>query len=98
MEEDLRAVQTADGRQLDVLATGPPGGLPLVFHHGTPGGLVPMPPLMTAAAARGLRVVLYSRPGYGGSAPPPGPGGGGGARGARAVPLVPGPGHSVSAG
>src|SRR6266566_4298542 len=72
MEEERRAVRAADGRRLDVLVAGPAGGLPLVFHHGTPGGLVPMPPLMTAAAALGLRVVLYSRPGYGGSAARPG--------------------------
>ena len=72
MTEDRFTVQAADGRRLDVLTVGAPGGVALVFHHGTPGGLVAMPPLITAAAAQGLRPVLYSRPGYGGSTARPG--------------------------
>jgi pimeloyl-ACP methyl ester carboxylesterase len=72
MGEDRFTVQAADGRQLDVLTVGAPGGVALVFHHGTPGGLVAMPPLITAAAAQGLRLVMYSRPGYGGSTARPG--------------------------
>ena len=58
-----------DGRQLEVLLVGPPDGLPLVFHNGTPSGLVEFRPMTAAASARGLRTVLYSRPGYGGSTP-----------------------------
>jgi pimeloyl-ACP methyl ester carboxylesterase len=65
-------VDTADGRRLDVLVTGPADGMPLVFHYGTPSGLVPLRPLIEAATARGLRTVMYSRPGYGGSTPQPG--------------------------
>jgi pimeloyl-ACP methyl ester carboxylesterase len=70
--DDRFTVRTADGRRLDVLATGPGGGMTLVYHHGTPSGLVPMPPLIEAATARGMRTVMYSRPGYGGSTPQPG--------------------------
>jgi pimeloyl-ACP methyl ester carboxylesterase len=62
-------VPTPDGRTLEVLVDGPEDGFPLVFHHGTPQGAVPDPALNEAAAARGLRVVAYSRPGYGGSTP-----------------------------
>jgi pimeloyl-ACP methyl ester carboxylesterase len=65
-------VRTADGRTLEVLAIGPPGGLPMVFHHGTPGGIAVYGPMADAAAERGLRTVLYARPGYGGSTPLPG--------------------------
>jgi pimeloyl-ACP methyl ester carboxylesterase len=61
-----------DGRQLEVLLAGPPEGMPLVFHNGTPSGLVEFGPMTRAASARGLRMVLYSRPGYGGSTPQPG--------------------------
>jgi len=61
-----------DGRRLDVLTAGRPDGLPLVFQHGTPGGLVAFPDMVDAATARGLRVVMYARPGYGGSTPQPG--------------------------
>jgi len=57
---------------LDVLISGPEAGLPLVFHSGTPAGLVGLGPMAEAVSARGLRAVLYSRPGYGGSTPQPG--------------------------
>jgi pimeloyl-ACP methyl ester carboxylesterase len=65
-------VQAPDRRVLDVLVSGPGDGLPLVFHTGTPAGLVDFKPIADTAAARGLRTVLYSRPGYGGSTPQPG--------------------------
>jgi len=60
------------GRQLDVLATGLRDALTVVLHNGTPAGLLAAPPVVTAAAERGLRLVLYGRPGYGGSTADPG--------------------------
>jgi hypothetical protein len=48
-------VAAGGGRQLEVLTAGPQDGLPLVFHNGTPGGLVAFGPMAAAAAARGLR-------------------------------------------
>jgi pimeloyl-ACP methyl ester carboxylesterase len=60
-------VPAPDGRLLEVLLSGPDDGFPLVFHHGTPQAAVPDPLLEGAAAERGLRVVAWSRPGYGGS-------------------------------
>ena len=65
-------VAAGGGRQLEVLTAGPEDGLPLVFHNGTPGGLVAFGPMAAAAAARGLRTVMYGRPGYGASTPQPG--------------------------
>jgi pimeloyl-ACP methyl ester carboxylesterase len=62
----------ADGRSLDVDVSGPDGGPPLVVHHGTPGERSQYPPFAEAAAARGLRYVSASRPGYGGSTRQPG--------------------------
>ena len=59
-------------RVLEVLAIGPADGLPLVFHHGTPGGIAVYGPMVDAAADRGLRTVLYGRPGYGASTAQPG--------------------------
>ncbi|MGV8874488.1 MAG: alpha/beta fold hydrolase [Rhodococcus sp. (in: high G+C Gram-positive bacteria)] len=64
-------VTTGDGRSLEVLDTGPVGARVLVYHHGTPQGAVAFPTLERAAAAQGLRVVSYSRPGYGASSPRP---------------------------
>src|SRR4051812_20094274 len=65
-------VPTADGRQLEVLVSGPMDRLPVVFHTGTPSGPVPYPPTTRAAADNGLRLVTYGRPGYGRSTPKPG--------------------------
>ena len=74
MTEDAErhTVVLADGRSLPVLVAGPPDGLPLLFHTGTPGGLVEIAPLADIAAASGFRSVLYARPGYGSSDPLPG--------------------------
>ena len=60
----------ADGRELEVLVIGQ--GMPMVFHHGTPGGVAVYQPMVDAAAEHGLSLVLYARPGYGGSTPAPG--------------------------
>jgi pimeloyl-ACP methyl ester carboxylesterase len=62
-------IQTRDGRWLEVLTSGADDGLPLLFHTGTPGGLAVFPPMAEAEAARGLRTVMYARPGYGDSTP-----------------------------
>src|SRR5579862_1897394 len=64
---DVNQVRLDDGRVIDCRISGPPDGLPLVFHHGTPGAGTPLRALERAAHARGLRVVTASRPGYGGS-------------------------------
>lgn len=63
------SVRTDSGRILQVRTAGPPGGMPLVFHHGTPGGVEFYPPLLAAVVRRRLRLVLYARPGYAGSSP-----------------------------
>lgn len=65
-------IEIAPGRQLEVLVSGPDDGLPLVFHNGTPGGLVAFAPMTAAAAERGLRTIMYARPGYGASTVAPG--------------------------
>ena len=67
-----RLTVQASGGLLDVLVSGPEDGLALVFHTGTPSGLVESGPVADTAAARGLRTVLYARPGYGDSTPQPG--------------------------
>jgi pimeloyl-ACP methyl ester carboxylesterase len=65
-------VRLPDGRRLDFRVSGPADGLPLVFHHGTPGAMTPLRALERAAHARGLRLVTASRPGYGDSSRQPG--------------------------
>jgi pimeloyl-ACP methyl ester carboxylesterase len=63
------AVTTPDGRTLAVLETGPQDGPAVVVHHGTPNAGRLYRAQVESAAARGLRLVTYDRPGYGGSAP-----------------------------
>jgi pimeloyl-ACP methyl ester carboxylesterase len=65
------SITLADGRQLDYRVSGPEGATPLVFHHGTPGSVVPVRAIERAAHARGLRLVTFSRAGYGGSSRKP---------------------------
>ena len=67
MDIATELVQLPDGRQVEICIAGPADGVPLVFHHGTPGGGRIYEPFAQEAAARGLRMVTYSRPGYGSS-------------------------------
>jgi pimeloyl-ACP methyl ester carboxylesterase len=69
---DKTPLRLPDGRRLDVRVSGPADGVPLVYHHGTPGAFTPVRALERAAHARGLRLVATSRPGYGGSSRHPG--------------------------
>ena len=71
-DERRQTVRAPGGRVLEVLVSGPEDGLALVFHTGTPSGLVGLGPMAGEAIARGLRTVSYSRPGYGDSTPQPG--------------------------
>jgi pimeloyl-ACP methyl ester carboxylesterase len=63
----MTTITLTDGRDLEVEVSGPDGGPVLVFHHGTPGGSEQMRAMARAAEARGLRLVTWSRPGYGAS-------------------------------
>lgn len=66
---DSLTVRSASGGVIEVLVYGDQVGLPLVYHHGTPAAAVPFPLLDREASSRGLRVISYSRPGYGESSP-----------------------------
>ena len=63
---------TPDGRILDVYAEGPEGAVPLLFHNGTPSTGQLFAPFVEAASERGLRMVSFSRAGYGDSSRNPG--------------------------
>ena len=67
-------VQTSDGRSLEVLTGGDPDGFPLLYHGGSPSAAVPLSSASTRAARDdGLRLITYSRPGYGDSTVRPRP-------------------------
>ena len=65
-------VRTTDGRTLAVEEGGDPGGRPVLIHEGTPNSRQLYGPHERDAAERGLRLIGYDRPGYGGSTPAPG--------------------------
>ena len=67
-----RTVRTPDGRTLAVEESGDPAGRPVLVHNGTPNFKRLYGPNVRDAAARGLRLISYDRPGYGGSSPQPG--------------------------
>lgn len=69
-----RDVRLDDGRVLRAYDTGPDAAstLVLVWHHGSPQTGAPLDPVVAAAAARGIRLISYARPSYGGSSPRPG--------------------------
>jgi len=64
-------IRTPDGRTLAVQDRGDPAGKPVLVHQGTPNSRHLYPPHVTDAAARGLRLFSYDRPGYGESHPLP---------------------------
>src|SRR4051794_41862431 len=69
---DHLTVTTSSGRALRVHSAGDPAGPTVFVLHGSPSSGMLYPPNVHDAAAHGLRLVSYDRPGYGGSTPHPG--------------------------
>ena len=67
-----RIVTLRDGRRLLVRECGDPAGRPVIFLHGTPSNRIAYPPVAADARAKGIRLISYDRPGYGGSTAAPG--------------------------
>jgi pimeloyl-ACP methyl ester carboxylesterase len=61
-----------DGRILTVSVSGAQDGWPVFLLHGTPGSRVGPKPRSSVLYRRGIRLICYDRPGYGGSTPKPG--------------------------
>ena len=62
-----QTVAAADGRTLAVAEWGEPDGFPVFMLHGTPGSRFAGEADASAYAEVGARVIVYDRPGYGGS-------------------------------
>ena len=67
IEPERIALDLPDGRVLDVQVSGPPQGVPLIWHHGTPGWSYQASDKRRVLHERGLRMVAYSRAGAAGS-------------------------------
>jgi pimeloyl-ACP methyl ester carboxylesterase len=63
----MRSVATPDGRALCVREGGDPNGVPMLALHGTPGSGLLYEPHLRDAEQRGIRLISYDRPGFGGS-------------------------------
>src|SRR6202012_4211635 len=73
MQTERLTIALTDGRTVEVVALGPPGAIPLVAHHGTPGGAwAASRPSTSEGPRRGLRAIPFARPGYSRSSPRPG--------------------------
>jgi len=66
-----RTISTQDGRKIRIIEAGQPDGIPILVHNGTPGSRLLYQPWVKAAESRGIRLLSYDRPGYGGSTPQP---------------------------
>jgi pimeloyl-ACP methyl ester carboxylesterase len=71
-EVERLTVTLRDGRRLAVAVSGPSDGLPLLYHHGTPGCLLQPAASRAQCEERGLRLVTYTRAGGEGSTRHPG--------------------------
>ena len=68
-----RTVPVGEHRALAVDDVGDPGGIPVLYLHGTPDSRLSRHPDDGLAAGAGVRLLALDRPGYGGSDPlPPG--------------------------
>jgi pimeloyl-ACP methyl ester carboxylesterase len=63
---------THDGHLIEYCLYGPPDGLPVLFHSGTPGSRLLSGRWAELIDECGVRVLLHDRPGYGGSRRRPG--------------------------
>jgi pimeloyl-ACP methyl ester carboxylesterase len=72
MPQREHTVEGPGGRTLRVLEDGDPRGVPVIAHHGTPGSRLLYEGWVEDAAERGIRLIAYDRPGYGGSDRQPG--------------------------
>ncbi|MGC1183729.1 MAG: alpha/beta hydrolase [Candidatus Dormiibacterota bacterium] len=72
MQVRERQVETPDGRRLDVVDTGEVAGPAVLVHHGTPGARQLFSGWLADAEQKGIRLIGYSRPGYGASTRAPG--------------------------
>ncbi len=72
MDTQSHTISTEDGRSLRIIEAGLCDGTPVLVHNGTPGSRLLYQPWVNDAEVRGIRLISYDRPGYGGSTAQPG--------------------------
>lgn len=71
-EPETIALDLPDGRVLEMIVSGPQDGVPLLWHHGSPGCAQQFRYRRNETHARGLRYLTYTRAGAAGSTRRPG--------------------------
>ncbi len=72
MNNQERTILSESGREIRIVEAGKPDGVPVLVHTGTPGSRLLNPKWIEDALSRGIRLIGYDRPGYGGSTAFPG--------------------------
>jgi len=72
MDSQEHTILTESGREIRIFEAGKPDGIPILVHSGTPGSRLLSPKWIEDALSRGIRLIGYDRPGYGGSTAFPG--------------------------
>lgn len=85
---ETRTVRVGEGRELCLELAGDPRGVPILIHNGTPNSRHLYGPWIADAVEKGIRLISYDRPGYGGSSVHPGHTVASGANDVRAVAQV----------
>lgn len=69
MEDNSRTITIESGREIQIVEAGKPDGVPVLVHSGAPGSRLLARLWVEDALSRGIRLISYDRPGYGGSTP-----------------------------
>jgi len=69
MNASSRTISREDGRKIRIIEAGEMDGIPVLVHNGTPGSARLHDAWIEDARSRGIRLISYDRPGYGGSTP-----------------------------
>lgn len=84
-EVETRTISVGSGRELCVELAGDPRGNPVLVHNGTPNSRHLYGKWIADAENKGIRLISYDRPGYGGSTVDPGHTVASGAQDVRAI-------------
>jgi pimeloyl-ACP methyl ester carboxylesterase len=82
---ETRTISVGDGRDLCLETAGDPRGKPILVHNGTPNSRHLYGPWIADAENKGIHLISYDRPGYGGSSAQPGHTVASGAQDVRAI-------------
>ena len=72
MSSKVRTLSLNGDRKIRIMESGVEDGVPIMVHSGAPGSIIIHPSWAEDARTKGIRLISYDRPGYGGSTSHPG--------------------------